>query len=182
MYHNNSKKQIILVRHAKALELNEFRGMDFDRPLSEKGVNSLNIIARYLRLIGVKPDKIVASPSVRTKQTAEGLRQQFFWVNVEYINDLYNGGSAGKRDSDSIHLSLIQKAKKEVTIFMIVGHNDDLTNFARYLTGDGVPSLKKGSVAVLSVPDNFDWKDIKKDSLSFVYYLTPQFLRLEEFS
>ena len=36
MYHNNKKKQIILVRHAKALELSEFSGMDFDRPLSDK--------------------------------------------------------------------------------------------------------------------------------------------------
>lgn len=36
MYHNPKKKQIILVRHAKALELSEFQGMDFDRPLSER--------------------------------------------------------------------------------------------------------------------------------------------------
>ncbi len=51
MFHNAKKKQIILVRHAKALELSEFAGMDFDRPLSERGENSLRIIARYLRLI-----------------------------------------------------------------------------------------------------------------------------------
>jgi hypothetical protein len=30
------------------------------------------------------------------------------------------------------------------------------------------------------VPDEIEWKDIKKDTLAFVYYLTPQFLRLEE--
>lgn len=36
MFHNTKKKQIILVRHAKALELSEFSGMDFDRPLSDK--------------------------------------------------------------------------------------------------------------------------------------------------
>lgn len=71
MFHNTKKKQIILVRHAKALELSEFSGMDFDRPLSERGESSLKFVARYLRLIGVKPDKIVASPAIRTKQTAE---------------------------------------------------------------------------------------------------------------
>ena len=71
------------------------------------------------------------------------MREQYSTIKVEYMNDLYNGGSVGKRDSDSIHLSLVQKTKKDATVLMIVGHNDDLTNFARYLTGDGVPSMKK---------------------------------------
>lgn len=70
MFHNTKKKQIILVRHAKALELSEFKGMDFDRPLSDRGKSTLAIIARYIRLIGIKPDKILSSPSVRTKATA----------------------------------------------------------------------------------------------------------------
>lgn len=180
MFHNTKKKQIILVRHAKALEMDEFTWMDFDRPLSEKWQNSLRIIAKYLRLIGVKPDKIVASPSKRTQQTAEGMREQFSQLKVEYINELYNGWSVGKRDSDAIHLALVQKTKKDATILMIVGHNDDLTNFARYLSGDGVPSMKKWSVVVLSVPDEIEWRDVKRNTLSLVYYLTPQFLRLEE--
>ena len=180
MYHNNKKKQIILVRHAKALELSEFSGMDFDRPLSDKLKSSLRIIAKYIRLIGIKPDRIISSPACRTKETALGISSEYPNMCIEYIDTLYNGGSIGKRDAESIHLSLIQKIKKDATVLMIVGHNDDLTNVARYLTGDGVPSLKKGSLAVLSVPDNLEWKDIKKDSLSFVYYLTPQFLRLEE--
>lgn len=59
------------------------------------------------------------------------------------MNDLYNGGSVGRRDAEAIHLSLIQKTRKDATILMIVGHNDDLTNVAKYLTGDGVPSMKK---------------------------------------
>jgi hypothetical protein len=39
--------------------------------------------------------------------------------------------------------------------------------------------MKKGSVIVLSVPENMEWKDITLGSLKFVYYLTPQFLSLE---
>lgn len=64
-------------------------------------------------------------------------------MHIEYMDALYNGGSIGKRDAENIHLALIQKIKKDATVLMIVGHNDDLTNVARYLTGDGVPSLKK---------------------------------------
>lgn len=63
---------------------------------------------------------------------------------------------------------------------MLVGHNDDLTKFAQYLTGDGIPSMKKGSIVVLSVPEELEWKNIQKGNLSMVYYLTPHFLRMEE--
>jgi phosphohistidine phosphatase len=120
MFHNTKRKQIILVRHAKTLELSEFKGMDFDLPVSERGKSSLSIVARYLRLIGVKPDKIVASPSVRTSETAEVFCAQYPDLRVEYIKDLYNGGSAGKRDGDEVHLSIVQKTKKDATILMIV--------------------------------------------------------------
>jgi phosphohistidine phosphatase len=110
----------------------------------------------------------------------DAFKKEFLQVPTELVNELYNGGSAGKRDSVGIHLSLVQKMRKELNTLMIVGHNDDLTEFAEYLTADGVPSLKKGSIAVLSVPDDTEWKDIKKGTLNFVYYLTPQFLRLED--
>ena len=180
MFHNTKKKQIILVRHAKCVDDAEFGGLDFDRPLSPHGEASLSIVARYLRLIGVKPERIFASPAKRTLETAATIASQYPWVQVEYVKDLYNGGSAGKRDADAIYLSLVAKMKRDATLLMIVGHNDDLTNFARYLSGDGVPSMKKWSVIVLSVPDEIEWRDVKRNTLSLVYYLTPQFLRLEE--
>jgi phosphohistidine phosphatase SixA len=62
---------------------------------------------------------------------------------------------------------------------MIVGHNPDLTLVAQSLSWDDTPSMKKGSVIVLSVPESMEWKDITLGSLKFVYYLTPQFLCLE---
>ena len=180
MFHTQ-KKQIILVRHAKAIEPSEFEGMDFDRPLTDKGIHSNRIVAKYLRLIGVRPDRIVASPACRTRSTAVDLAEQYKIAKIEYFDELYNrSGSSVPRDSDALHLKIIQKTKPDSRVVMIVGHNDDLTNFARFLTGDGVPSMKKWSITVLSVPESMDWKDIAKGNLSFVYYLTPHFLRMEE--
>lgn len=179
MFHSQ-KKQIILVRHAKAMELGEFEGTDFDRPLSDRWMSSNKIVARYLRLIGVRPDRIVASPAVRTKTTADWLAEQYKIDKVEYFDDLYNGNLSLTRDSDAIHLRIIQKSKPNTRVVMVVGHNNDLTNFAKFLSNESVPSMKKGSIIVLSVPDTLDWKNIKKWDLSFVYYLTPHFLRMEE--
>lgn len=175
------KKQIILVRHAKAIELTEFDGKDFDRPLTEKGISSNRIVAKYLRLIGIRPDRIIASPSVRTRSTAVDLAEQYKIPKIDFYDELYNGANGSpNRDSDSLHLKIIQKTKPESRVVMLVWHNDDLTNFARFLTGDGVPSMKKGSIVVLSVPEDLEWKNIDKNKLSLVYYLTPHFLRMEE--
>ena len=175
------KKQIILVRHAKAVELSEFWGKDFDRPLTEKGINSNRIVAKYLRLIWIRADRIIASPSARTRSTAVDLADQYKIPKIDFYDDLYNwaDGSPG-RDSDSIHLKIIQKTKPDSRVIMLVWHNNDLTKFAQFLTDDGVPSMKKGSIVVLSVPEDLEWKDIQKGNLSLVYYLTPHFLRMEE--
>jgi hypothetical protein len=61
-----------------------------------------------------------------------------------------------------------------------VGHHDDLSLFSKYLTGEDIPTMKKGSVAVIALPEASTWADLKKGKCSFVYYLTPQFIRMEE--
>ncbi len=173
------RKQLILVRHAKAFEKEEFEGVDFERPLTIHGEHSIFIMARYLRLIGIKPDQIFASPSIRTKETAEVIAKKYMVECIDWHADLYNGFRKEKDDSDKIHLKAIRSAKIETNTLMVVGHNDDLTQFVTYLTGEWMPNMKKGSVVVLSVPDKLAWSDVTAGSLEVVYYLTPQFLLLE---
>ena len=175
------KKQIILVRHAKAVELIDFHWLDFHRPLTEKGELSAKIIARYLRLIWVKPETILASPAIRTKKTAQIIADQFPKVQkIEFIDNLYNWWAVSSRNGNEIHLSALRKTKKDTEILMLVGHNNDLTDFAMYLSGEWVPSMKKWSIVVLSFPDEIDWTEVDEKSAKFVYYLTPHFLRLED--
>lgn len=180
MYHNTKKKQLILVRHAHALESSDFDGIDFDRPLSDKWREYATIMTRYLRLIGVRPDCVIASPSVRTRETAEIICEQYKIAHVELLDDLYIGSNPKTRDANQIHIDLIQHTSSETDILMLVGHNDDITEFARYLSDDGVPSMKKWSLVVLSLPATMSWDQITPGELSVLYYLTPQFLKLEE--
>ena len=179
MFNNIKKKQVILVRHANALERDEWGENDFDRPLTQAGENSNKIVANYLRLIGVKPDRIVASPAARTKATALGIAQKFNISTVEYDRDLYNEDVALDRDAMMVHMNVVKKNKRDCNILVIVGHNNDLSRFAGYLSNDGVPSMKKWSVIVLSLPEDMEWKNVTPGALKFLYYITPQFLRLE---
>ncbi len=180
MLHNTKKKQIILVRHAKAIERVDWKEKDFDRPLTESGINSNRIVANYLRLIGVKPDRIVASPSERTRSTANDLAIKFGIDTVEYRQDLYNEDGDENRSAMKIHLDVVHHTTETAKTLMIVWHNSDLSLFALYLSEDTVPSMKKWSVVILSLPDDLEWKDVKPGMLKFVYYLTPHFLKLEE--
>ena len=174
------KKQIILVRHAKAVERTDWTEKDFDRPLTVSGINSNRIVANYLRLIGVKPDRIVASPSERTRSTANDLAIQFWNDTVEYVHSLYNEDGDENRRAMKVHLDVVHTTPENAKTLMIVGHNSDLSLFALYLSEDTVPSMKKWSVVILSLPDDLEWKDVKPWILKFVYYLTPHFLRLED--
>ena len=47
----SSRKQLILVRHADAIDAVDFDGIDYDRPLSPEGKASMATMIRYLRLI-----------------------------------------------------------------------------------------------------------------------------------
>ena len=180
MIQGDRKKQIILVRHAKAEERRDWKWSDFDRPLTCSWENSNCIVANYLRLIWLKPDRIVASPSARTKGTAVGLAKKFSIPKIDYVDSLYNEETSLDRDPLAIHLGIVRKNKRDGKALMIIGHNNDLSDFAEYLCGEAVPSMKKWAVIVLSVPDWVDWKNIQPGMLKFVYYLTPHFLRLEE--
>lgn len=179
MYRNTKKKQIIFVRHAKAFDIALWKGNDFDRPLIPAWEKSNEVMANYLRLIWLKPDKIVSSPAKRARATAEWMAKNLSVLNVEYVDDLYNAKSSILRDPFEAHFRVIKQSRKTCRTLMIVWHNPDLTLVAQALSWDETPSMKKGSIVVLSVPDNIEWKDINLGSLKFVYYLTPQFLCLE---
>lgn len=175
----HKKKQIILVRHAKAVEREDWDGKDFDRPLTPEWEQSNQIVANYLRLIGVKPDMIVTSPAARTLMTAEMIGKRFHNHTIIHNKALYNEDIEWPRDAMKIHFDVVRKARNNADILMIVGHNNDLSEFASYLANEPVPSMKKWSVIVLSLPEDVDWKHVKPGSLKFIYYLTPHFLRLE---
>jgi phosphohistidine phosphatase len=143
MFHNTTRKQIILVRHAKVIENEEYVNRDFDKPLSAEGERANYIVANYLRLIGIKPDRIVTSPAVRAKATALGIAKKFHITGVEESPLLYVGNPIAGRDAIAVHMDVVRKSKKDCNILMIVGHNNDLTDFAMHLSGETLPSMKK---------------------------------------
>ena len=180
MYNTSKQKQLILVRHAHALEGVDFFGSDHDVPLSPKGREYATIMTRYLRLAGITPNAIVSSSALRTRETAAIMAQEYTITDIKYADDLYVGKNPKTRHANHIYLGAIQQTNPDVDTLVIVGHNDEITEFARYISSDGMPSMKKGSLVILTIPPDMSWNNIVPGHLSILYYLTPQFLQLED--
>jgi phosphohistidine phosphatase len=61
-------KRVILVRHAKSVSYGY--DQDYDRTLTDRGEDDAYKISRELKNLKIKPDLFIASPAVRTTQTA----------------------------------------------------------------------------------------------------------------
>jgi phosphohistidine phosphatase len=180
MNNTSKQKQLILVRHAHALEGVDFFGSDHDVPLSPKGREYTTIVTRYLRLVGITPNAVVSSSALRTRETAGIMAQEYGITDIRYADDLYVGKNPKTRHANHIYLGAIQQTSPDVDTLVIVGHNDEITEFARYISDDGMPSMKKWSLVILSIPPEMSWNNIVPWHLSILYYLTPQFLQLED--
>lgn len=67
--------QLLMIRHSYAAEPGSVMGGDFERPLTERGQQVFSHMAMWLAARGIVPDRILHSPLVRARQTADILAQ-----------------------------------------------------------------------------------------------------------
>lgn len=122
--------KIYLVRHGIASDriggavLND--GM---RPLTDEGRTETKTVAKGLKRIGVKPDVMVVSPLVRTRQTAEILADV---LKVERPLDICPALAPGGSPSNIFRFCAQFEKAQEV---MLVGHEPDVGAIVAALLG-----------------------------------------------
>lgn len=143
--------ELYVVRHAIAVNHGDpGYPNDDDRPLTPEGIHKFRLAARGLSELGAKPKRIVTSPLVRARQTAEILRDVV--APDEEITV-----------SPALHPStpfpdVVQAIRKygEKAI-AVVGHEPHLSGLTSYLLlGGGQAAaieFKKGAVARIVFPD-----------------------------
>lgn len=119
----------ILVRHAHA-EWPAYRGRDFDRPLTEKGLRDARATGLAIRAAGLAPDRIIASAARRTEQTATLLAQllELPAGSLQLQEALYNA------DAPTLQDALLDAARDGGCV-MLVAHNPGISELARLLSG-----------------------------------------------
>jgi phosphohistidine phosphatase SixA len=139
-------RQLILLRHAHAEPASSGQA-DLDRPLSPEGLAEAESAGRWLRDHGFVPDRVLCSPSRRTRETLEAVLAAVGYVDQRLEPSIYEA-TPGK---------LIELADdhKDVERLLLVGHNPGFEQLAALMhsgqSGDyrGMPP---GGIAVLSVP------------------------------
>jgi phosphohistidine phosphatase len=133
---------LILLRHVKS-SWDDPTLNDFDRPLNKRGKRNAKDLGKWLPShddATPLPDRIIASPSLRTRQTLHYIRQ-WGWakhVPVEYdqslydlaINEIMGYNEYIPYKIDSIHQ---QYPETPTNTVMIVGHNPAMAKFASNL-------------------------------------------------
>jgi len=137
---------LYLIRHAEAVPLG-VNGInkDEDRPLTENGRRQCRTMALALCQVGVRLDKLLTSPLVRARQTADEMLAHWNGRLVEQVVCEYL--APGKRKRKLLREVLALGGES----VGLVGHNPDLSELTAWLIGEEVGiSLEKAGVACVS--------------------------------
>jgi phosphohistidine phosphatase len=149
---------IYLLRHGIAVSHGTPDIPDDERPLTPEGEKRMRQVARGLKRLDLKLDRIVTSPLPRALKTAQIVAEVLGMEDLLETNDALRAG----RDASSIRDWVHTRPEQSL---MLVGHNPAFNELVGLLvTGEpGVPicELHKGGIAALSSgPDGglkLDW-------------------------
>jgi len=139
--------EVLIVRHAIAFERDRHRWRDDGaRPLSPAGIRRARKAAAGLKEFSKTPDRLLTSPLLRARQTAQILTDAAGWPRAEEAPELSPGEPA------LAVLTLLGKDRSQLVA--LVGHQPGLGHLlTACLLGDGraLPiEMKKNAVACVS--------------------------------
>ena|ERR1700732_1975418 len=139
--------ELLIVRHAIAFERDRQRWRDDAvRPLSPAGIRRARKAAAGLKQFCSVPDRVLTSPLIRARQTAQILTDVAGWPQAEVAPELLPGEPA------PAVLTLL--GKNRVKLAAVVGHQPELgVLLAACLLGNNGPlpiEMKKNAVACVT--------------------------------
>ena len=137
--------KIYFLRHGVAAEPEDWKGNDYDRPLTDDGRERMAREAKSLRKLDLKLDAILTSPLVRAKETADIVAGELKMVSKA---DERLGG-----DFDVSALEEILQGCADLKSLMLVGHEPSMSSVIGRLIGVARLDLKKGGLACVELPD-----------------------------
>ena len=137
---------IYLIRHTEAVDPEQAGDMsDFDRPLTEAGRAQAEQLAKGLPIRGAHIQRLLVSPLVRARQTAEPLIAAW-GLNGDGVVECDELAPGGRRRKLARRLT-----RQPAPAVGLVGHRPDLNDFAAWLIGNKRVriALDKGGVALI---------------------------------
>jgi phosphohistidine phosphatase len=125
-------RRLVLLRHAKAEQLGGAVHGDAQRPLALVGRRQSGQVGLALASAGLRPDLVLCSSSLRTRQTWELSRGALGTDGIEVRIDeaVYHAGV------DDL-LEMVRALGEGVRTVLVVGHEPTMSRTAATLAGDG---------------------------------------------
>jgi len=167
-------KSLHLLRHAKSRR-DDDKLDDHDRPLSPRGMEDMMAIAEHCANTGIHPELILCSSALRTRATLALLIPYLPPVpRIQIERGLYLAPVSDL-------FARVRQVPDAVESVLVIGHNDDLHEFAMALAGAGEPALRErlrgkfptGALASFRLPDS-SWRDLEVGNGELVGLVTPK--------
>lgn len=163
-------KTLYLARHAKSEK--GFLGIDdFDRPVTERGINDANAVATALKERKEIPALFISSPAIRALSTAIIFARimQYPWERIGIREQIYEA-------SDAMLLSEINGITDEVDSAMLFGHNPAFTSVSSLLTGQSINNVPTSGIVCIEF-EAHSWKLASAQKGKLRAFITPRELR-----
>ncbi|MGO9484151.1 MAG: SixA phosphatase family protein [Rhodomicrobium sp.] len=170
-------KTVTLFRHAKSGDKDNPAIADFERPLAARGLKAAPKMGMAMREHKLRPDLILCSPSVRTRQTLT-LAEPEAWdkqPEVRFDERLYEA-------SAQTLFKVLRELPDKIGHVMVVGHNPGLQELAIALTPVGSPAReafkeKLPTAAVVSFDFETErWRSLKPGTGQLQLSISPNTL------
>lgn len=169
-------RQLLLLRHAKS-SWDDRELPDHERPLNPRGRRAAGAMREAMEQLGLAPDLVLVSSSVRTVQTVETFEPWADTPLIERMESLYNAPASRLLDT-------LRDVKETVRSVLLVGHNPGVHELAMTLVGahamtfanadlrrltEGYPS---GALTEFTVPG--PWHALGEGGARLVRFLCPR--------
>lgn len=160
-------KTLYLLRHAKS-SWDDPELKDFERPLSERGLGDVPVMAARFKSRSSSPDCIISSPAVRAKTTAKLMGEGIGFPSDDIASnpELYFAGSG-------MFLKAASLVDEGCDSAMLVGHNPAITEFANAMANSDIENIPTCGLVEISL-DIGNWADIEMGSGSLVEFDYPK--------
>jgi phosphohistidine phosphatase len=165
-------KTLTLLRHAKS-GWDDPAARDFDRPLNVRGRKAARAMGREMRRLGLRYDRVLASPAARVTETLTELAQGY-------------GGAVDTEFDETIYLApvetllaLVRAADDADARLLLVGHNPGMEQLALLLAGAGAlrdeVAAKYPTAALAEIGfESVHWRDIAPGEGQLARFIRPR--------
>ena len=160
-------KTLLIVRHANSGPTSPGQS-DFDRPLSKRGKEDAEAMAKRIARKIDKIDLFIASAALRTRETAVKIMQEF-----EVDEGLLQTEKQLYECSPEEYYNILEDIEDGHQVVAVIGHNPGISSFVDSLKGASVFDMPAGAVFALNF-DGDKWSDIRRSEKNMIFFFYPE--------